>query len=275
MLTGPQGWMALIALEWVEDGIWDIGAGTTSGQHIGLGDHAPAHLAQLHIAGGSGSLTTPEASGSYPSDLRVDGQPASTVAIDGLIALKSDADGGSPTKLTVNSLTIALIKRGGRHALRVWDSQSAVIVDFHGLRWQSPDIRYRVQASWIPYPPGKTVSLPTVVDTVDVFTVPGAAEFTIDGQVLRLEAYLDDPGELFFVFWDPTSKTTSYGAGRFLSTPLPDHGVDQPGHVTLDFNRARSPPCAYTPFATCPLPAAVNRLSVPIPVGERRYSDDH
>jgi len=86
---------------------------------------------------------------------------------------------------------------------------------------------------------------------------------------------LEDPQstDLFFIMRDTTSKTTTYGSGRFLYSELPDHGVSQPGEVWLDFNRLINPPCAFTAYATCPLPPPQNRLSVPIPAGEQRYHD--
>jgi hypothetical protein len=148
-------------------------------------------------------------------------------------------------------------------------------VGFHGLRWYAPNAAYRIHARWIPYNPPKVLDIPTVLGTTTHMPAPGVAEFTLDGQVLRLEPVLEDPKatDLFFILRDATSKTTTYGAGRFLSTELPDHGVSQPGEVWLDFNRLVNPPCAFTPYATCPLPPPQNRLSVPIPAGEQRYHD--
>ena len=95
------------------------------------------------------------------------------------------------------------------------------------------------------------------------------------GKTYRLEPVLEDPKstQLFFVLRDPTSATTTYHACRFLYTVLPDHGLEQPGTLTLDFNKLENPPCAYTPYATCPLPPAGNRLPVALPVGEKRYHD--
>jgi uncharacterized protein (DUF1684 family) len=77
---------------------------------------------------------------------------------------------------------------------------------------------------------------------------------------------------LFFILRDETSKTTTYEAARFLNTGLPDHGLSQPGLITLDFNRLENPPCAYTAYATCPLPPEQNRLTVALEAGERRYA---
>ena len=85
---------------------------------------------------------------------------------------------------------------------------------------------------------------------------------------------LEDPSgkTLFFILRDATSKTTTYNAARFLHTGLPDHGLDQPGTLMLDFNRLENPACAYTPYATCPLPPEDNRLPVAIEAGEKRYA---
>jgi uncharacterized protein len=79
---------------------------------------------------------------------------------------------------------------------------------------------------------------------------------------------LDDPGskDLFFVFRDLTAGKETYGAGRFLDTAPP-----QDGKVVLDFNKAYNPPCAFTPYATCPLPPAENKLAVRIEAGEKKY----
>jgi uncharacterized protein (DUF1684 family) len=143
------------------------------------------------------------------------------------------------------------------------------------LRWYAPNGSYRVHARWIPYNPPKVLDIPTVLGTTTHMPAPGAVEFTLDGQVLRLEPVLEDPKstDLFFIMRDATSKTTTYGAGRFLYTELPDHGVSQPGEVWLDFNKLVNPPCAFTAYATCPLPPPQNRLGVAIPAGEQRYHD--
>ena len=119
------------------------------------------------------------------------------------------------------------------------------------------------------------LDIPTVLGTTTHMSAPGAVEFSLDGQVVRLDPVLEDPKskDLFFIMRDATSKTKTYGAGRFLYTELPDHGVDQPGEVWLDFNKLVNPPCAFTAYATCPLPPPQNRLSVPIPAGEQRYHD--
>jgi hypothetical protein len=168
-----------------------------------------------------------------------------------------------------------VIRREARFALRIKDSHSPSITGFHGLKWFAPDSSYRVTAKWIPYSPAKTITLVTLVGTNYDEPVPGAAEFTLAGKTFRLEPVVEDAAvaKLFFILRDTTSTTTTYGACRFLYTGFPTNGVDKPGELVLDFNHLENPPCAYTPFSTCPLPPQGNRLPIALPVGEQRYHD--
>ncbi|MGP8094143.1 MAG: DUF1684 domain-containing protein [Candidatus Sulfotelmatobacter sp.] len=263
-LQAPEGWLSLIALGWLKEG--DNSFGSAEDCRVQITGKAPAHIAIVRLEK-RGLRLLPPGEG-FPKDLLVDGQPAKKQAL-----LADDAD--KPSKLTIGTLTIIVIHRDEQFGLRVKDLQAPTRVGFHGLRWYAPNAAYRVHARWIPYNPPKVLDIPTVLGTTTHLPAPGVAEFTLDGQVVRLEPVLEDPKstDLFFILRDATSKTTTYGAGRFLSTELPDHGVTQPGEVWLDFNRLVNPPCAFTPYATCPLPPAQNRLSVPIPAGEQRYHD--
>jgi uncharacterized protein len=263
-LQAPEGWLSLIALGWLKEGDNTFGSGEDC--RIQIGAKVPSHIAIVRLEKGTLRLLPPPEG--FPKELLVDGQPAREQ-----ILLADDAD--KTSKLTIGTITVIVIHRDDQFGLRVKDPQAPTRVDFHGLRWYAPNAAYRVHARWIPYNPAKVLDIPTVLGTTTHLPAPGVAEFTLDGQVLRLEPVLEDPRstDLFFILRDVTSKTTTYGAGRFLYTELPDHGVTQPGEVWLDFNRLVNPPCAFTAYATCPLPAPQNRLSVPIPAGERRYHD--
>jgi hypothetical protein len=105
--------------------------------------------------------------------------------------------------------------------------------------------------------------------------VPGVAEFVLQGKTYRLEPVLEDSKstDLFFILRDTTSATMTYGACRFLYTEFPSNGLGKPGELVLDFNRLQNPPCAYTPYATCPLPPPGNRLPVALAAGEQRYHE--
>ena len=263
-LQAPEGWLSLIALGWLKEG--DNGFGSAEDNRVPITGKAPPHIAIVRLEKGVLRLLPP-AEG-FPKDLLVDGQPAREQPL-----LTDDAEKSS--KLTIGTLTIIVIHRDDQFALRIKDLQAPTRVAFHGLRWYAPDAAYRVHARWIPYNPPKVLDIPTVLGTTTHLPAPGVAEFTLDGQLLRLEPVLETPKstELFFIMRDATSKTTTYGAGRFLYSELPDHGVGQPGEVWLDFNKLENPPCAFTAYATCPLPPPQNRLSVPIPAGEQRYHD--
>jgi uncharacterized protein (DUF1684 family) len=263
-LQGPEGWLSLIALGWLKDG--DNSFGSAEDCRVQIAGKGPAHIAAVRLENGKLRLLPPV--GGFPKDLLVDGQPAKEQEL-----LADDAD--QPSKLTIGTLTISVIHRDDQFGLRVKDLQAPTRVAFHGLRWYAPSQTYRVHAKWIPYSPPKVLEIPTVLGTTTHLPAPGVAEFMLDGKLLRLEPVLEDPKstDLFFIMRDTTSKTTTYGAGRFLYTSLPDHGVDQPGELWLDFNRLVNPPCAFTAYATCPLPPPQNRLNVPIPAGEQRYHE--
>jgi uncharacterized protein (DUF1684 family) len=266
-LQKPAGWLSLTGLDWLTEG--DNAFGSAADNSIHLAANSPAHLGILHLENKAVQLLPPKG-GDFAPDFMVAGAPAQKQ----LIPVSPDDDKSAP-HLTIGSLNMYVIQRADRFALRVKDSKSPVLVGFHGLKWYAGDPAYHVIAKWIPYSPAKTITLATLAGTTYDAPVPGVAEFTLQGKTYRLEPVLEDPKatQLFFVLRDPTSSTTTYHACRFLYTVLPDHGLDKPGTLSLDFNRLENPPCAYTPYATCPLPPPGNRLPIALPVGEKRYHE--
>jgi uncharacterized protein len=216
----------------------------------------------LRVSNNAVSLAPPP--GGFPQGLLLDGNTPKAGALAGE---------GTPSILTAGALSMFVIHRGDRYALRLKDSHSFARLHFQGLKWYEPDAKYRIAAQWIPYTPAKMVKIPTIVGTTIEMPVPGAAEFVLDGRTLRLEPVLESPKDtkLFFILRDTTSRTMTYGAARFLYTAFPDHGLDKPGKIWLDFNRLENPPCAYTAYATCPLPPPQNRLAIALAAGEQRY----
>jgi uncharacterized protein (DUF1684 family) len=263
-LQKPDGWLSLIGLEWLEPGETSIGSAPDN--KIRLPSSAPAHVGVLRLEDGTVKLIGPKEG--FPAGLQVDGAPAKEQA------LRADQDKDKfNSRVTIGTINFYVIKRGDKFAVRVKDAKSPSLLEFHGLKWFEPDPAYRVTAKWTPYVPARTVSLVTLVGTTYSQPVPGSAEFTLQGKTFHLEPVLEDPKstKLFFILKDTTSAESTYPACRFLYTSLPDHGVDQPGELVLDFNHLENPPCAYTPYATCPLPPAGNRLPIALPVGEQRY----
>lgn len=264
-LLKPDGWLSLVALEWLQPGDNAVGSAPDNKIRLAKG---PAHLAVLHLEGEI--VTLNPSSDGFPRDFLV----AGTLAKPQQLPVEADKDKASP-RMTIATLTMYVIRREARFALRIKDSQSPSITGFHGLKWYPPDEAYRVTAKWTPYAPFKTVTLATLVGTNYDQPVPGTAEFVLAGKTWRLEPVLEDPAvaKLFFILRDATSTTTTYQACRFLYTGFPTNGLDKPGELLLDFNHLENPPCAYTPFATCPLPPRGNRLPIPLPVGEQRYHE--
>ncbi len=264
-LLKPDGWLSLTGLEWLQPGDNSVGSAACNKIHLAGG---PAHLAILHLESKTVTLNPPP--GGFCPDFLVAGAPAKSQSL----RAEANNDKVSP-HLTIGTLNMYVIRREARFALRIKDSHSPAIVGFHELRWYAPDPVYRVTAEWIPYSPHKTIALATLVGTSYDQPVPGAAEFTLAGKTFRLEPVLEDPtvAKLFFILRDTTSTSTTYGACRFLYTGFPNNGLDKPGELVLDFNRLENPPCAYTPYSTCPLPPPGNRLPIPLPAGEQRYHE--
>lgn len=177
---------------------------------------------------------------------------------------------GHATVLEMGSLRFLVIVRGERVGIRLRDTESDAARNFRGLTFFPLDMSYRVIAKFEPAEGKKMVDVPSVLGDVNPTPVAGTVVFRLNGQEMRLSDLGGDPANgLFFVFIDPTSKTETYPGGRFLDT---DPVVN--GTVVLDFNRAHSPPCAVTPYATCPLAPKENRLEVAIPAGEK-YDHAH
>ncbi|GGH16604.1 DUF1684 domain-containing protein [Silvibacterium dinghuense] len=262
-LASPNGWLTLVGLDWLKPGENTIGA--AGDNQLQLPGTAPAHLGVIELNGGTIRLKPP--AGGFPSDLEVNGAPATATIL-------SDDHTEHPTTVSIGSLSFYVIHRSDRYAIRIKDTKAPTLVNFHGLHWYEANPRYIVHARWVPYHPHQTLRVPSIVGTINEMDVPGEADFTVEGKTVKLLPVVEGESDkkLFFIVRDATSGKTSYGAARFLYTDLPDHGLDQSGTLTLDFNRLQNPPCAYTPYATCPLPPPQNRLAVALPVGEEKYS---
>ena len=166
----------------------------------------------------------------------------------------------------VGRLSLFVIKRSDKYGIRLKDPDSTYRREFHGIDTYPAREEYKVTAKWVVAP----VKIPilNVIGQTESMDSPGYAVFSLHGREYRLRPYLETPDakELFYVFRDQTSAKETYGAGRFLYSAMPEDG-----HVVLDFNKAYNPPCAFTPYATCPLPPPENRLAVRIEAGEKKY----
>ena len=179
--------------------------------------------------------------------------------------LMSDPE-GKPDLIQFHAFTMFVIHRGERYGIRLKDTESESRKEFTGLHWFPVRENYRVTAKFVPYQMPKILSIPNILGETEQDASPGYVLFTLDGHSLRLDPVVEDDQQLFFIFHDLTSGKETYPPGRFLYTDLPKNG-----EVVMDFNKAQNPPCAFTAYATCPLPPKQNRLPVRIEAGELNY----
>lgn len=252
-LAAEDGWLSLIGRDWLQPGVNTLGS--APGATVLLPDWAAPAKAGLFILEG----TTVRFQPLPGSGLLLNGQPAQEAL------LKSDAE-GKPDVLQAGRVKFYVIHRGDRFGIRIKDSETPARKAFHGVPRYPVDPAWRVEADFLPYATPQTRAIPTVLGTTEPMTAPGLLKFRLGGREVTLEPLVEDSEhpELFLIFKDATSAHGTYPAGRFLYAEMPKNGK-----VILDFNRAINPPCAFTIYATCPLPPKQNQLALAIPAGEK------
>jgi len=250
-LKTDDGWLTLVGLFWLQEGANCAGADPTCRVALAAGS-APAKIGEfVYTAGTVTFKPAPRV------DVRINGKAAGVQVLN--------IQPGRYDKVSVGTVTMFVIKRGQRYGVRVRDTNSQARRDFRGVQWFPIKQVYRITARFVTHPKPTTIMIANVLGDVDPWPSPGYAEFTLGGRQYRLHAVLDGPNaqDLFFVFRDLTTGKDTYPGGRFLYASMPSNG-----QVVLDFNKAHSPPCAFTPYATCPLPPKANALAVRIEAGE-------
>jgi uncharacterized protein len=250
-----KNWIPLAGLLWLKPGDNTFGSDPANGVVFTKG---PAHAGVLTLQGQTVTVKfAPDAKA------MVDGKPAESAKLDPDTADKT-------TIVEMGDLRWHVIVRGQRVGIRVKDMNSAAVQKYKGADFYPLDLSYRVTATWIPSDGKKTVDVPDVLGDITPTPIAGTAVFKLNGVEYRLTDLGGTAANgLFFVFNDLTSKTDTYPGGRFLTTEPVVNGT-----VVVDFNRAHSPPCSVTAYATCPLAPKENRLAVAIPVGEK-YDRTH
>jgi uncharacterized protein (DUF1684 family) len=255
-LRRPDGWLTLAGLFWLQEGANSFGG--DSANRVVLPPGMPACMGELVLEKGSVRVAT------APGVVMTSGGHPVTAS-----SLRSDAD-GAPTVLEYGHVSFFVIKRRDRFAVRVKNSLNPVLAAFGGLDAYPFDERWRIEARFERYDPPKEVLVPSVIGGADLEICPGAIVFEVEGGTYRLEPVLEaGTDELFIIFGDLTNGYETYGAGRFVYAKQPD----KDGRVVLDFNKSYSPPCVFTPYATCPLPPPQNRLPIRVEAGEKVYGE--
>jgi uncharacterized protein (DUF1684 family) len=252
-LRSKDGYLALVGLSWLKEGQNTIGSNQKAS--IVLPKSAPSELGRITLQNGRAILRLKTTEG-----VEIDGTPAKQLKD---YNLKTDAD-DKKTVVKFKTVTFFLIKRANGIGVRIKDSNSEARKSFSGKKWYPLSEKYVITAKWIAFKDPKALKVPDVMGNTNEEENPGYATFELDGQTVNLYP-IKEGDYLFFIFRDKTSGRTSYGGARFLFTEPPVNGK-----LVLDFNRAENPPCAFTPFATCPLPPKENYLNVAIPAGEEK-----
>jgi len=249
-LKGPEGWLNLAGLFWLEEG--ENRFGSDSSNNIIFPSVAPANIGIIILK---------------EDRIRFIGNEAVNVIHEGLLIhemeLLPDVS-GDPTLLTLDSLVWFIIKRGDKYGIRLRDYNHPNIGKLDSIPCFPPDLAWKVTATFEPFIQPITIKVPNAIGMVEESPVPGLLIFRFEEQELTLYP-MGDPDHLFLVFGDETSGLETYGGGRFLTVDQPD----EEGNYTIDFNRAYNPPCAFTLYATCPLPPKENILSIRIMAGEQ------
>ena len=237
----PEGPLALTNTQWVdmEQTIWGV-----PGVWAPRGD------------GGSGLLVKANAS---------DGVVVDGVAVEGETVVRGKDDESPSTVVFSESVSGHVIAAEGAYALRVWDSQSEGIANFGGIDAFPYSPEWVITGTWTEIPGGKSVGFEHLKEegVARDEVVPGEIRFSHDGQDYNIAAFKAGRA-LQLVFADATNGDSTYSVGRFLFlAPHPD------GSITLDFNYAILPPCAFSYAFNCPLPPAQNRFPFAIEAGEK------
>jgi uncharacterized protein (DUF1684 family) len=244
-LLSDDGWLTLVGLLWLHDGTNDVT----------LPAHPPVS-ARFVLQNG-----------------RVTLQPSSQLGIKSPTPLRDDTDPNGPTIIRAGTLSFQAIKRGDvkgdRYGIRVKDTSSEARKNFKGLDYFAFNPAFRVTAHFEPYNPPRKIAITNVLGMTSEEISPGALVFNLKGKTFRIDPILEQgETDLFIIFKDATSGKETYGAARYMYA----HPPDAKGNTVVDFNKSYNPPCVFTPYATCPLPPAQNRLPIRVEAGEKKYA---
>ena len=252
--NSERGWLGLVGLSWLRDGENKIGSDPTN--DIILPSVAPSYIGIVQYNNGVATFRAARGVPVYCNGKQV---TLKTLVAD----IYEDAD-----FLQIGDITFVLLERADRHLIRVWNKHSKTRKDFAGFKQYPINSNYRVEAKYTAYETSKLVSIQDVIEIYHEVPVQGFVTFMLQGKEHRLEAMVDEDDYMRLDFRDATNGDTTYIGGRFLVAEMP-----KKGKVIVDFNQAYNPPCAYTNYATCPLPPPENRLPIRIEAGEKAYRD--
>ena len=256
-LKSKTGWLNLVGLFWLEEGENKFGSDKSNDVVFPEGK-ADKFLGSFTLEDGVVKVKINTGSEVLNENKK----------INGIVMLPDTAS--ETTILDHKSLSWFVIIRGERVGIRLRDHDSELVKNFKGIERFPVDTTWKVKARLIPHNSPKKIIVPNIVGTFNEEENPGKIVFERNGQEFSIEPIVSGD-QYFLIFADETSGIETYGAGRFLYSPV----ADENGNLIIDFNKAYNPPCAFTKFATCPLPPKENHLKLAITAGEKNWGSNH
>jgi len=248
-LKSKTGWLNLAGLYWLKEGENTFGA--DSANSIIFPANASAFLGSITLSGDSLFLKISPTSG-----ITSDGKEISEMP------LSSDA-AGKPSLMESGNFAWFIIKRDGRYAIRLRDFKHPRLTKLEHIPCYEISEEWNIEAEFIPYDSIRKIEIATVTGGTEISNCPGELVFRKGLKKYTLLPFAEGD-EFFIIFADKTNGIETYGNGRFMYASRPDSN----NKVMLDFNKAYNPPCAFSPFATCPMPPRENILGLEITAGE-------
>ena len=254
-LKGPQGWLNVSGLFWLKEGMNTFGSAENN-DVVFPAEKIGEHLGYFMLKNDTVTLEV-----GTVSEIKSNNE-----LVTRLVAYPRDSAGVVP-KMEHGSLQWFIIERDGQYGVRLRDFETDAIANFHGIERYPVDLKWRIEAKFEKAEEGRTIDITNVLGQTTPNPSPGTLAFTIDDEEYRLDVIKESGPDFFVIFGDPTNEKETYPSGRYIYVAPP--GED--GRTIIDFNKCYNPPCAFTAFATCPLPPRQNVLPVSVLAGEKNY----
>ena len=253
-LTDKNGWLNLAGLYWLKPGDNSFGS-APSNQLVFKHKNMPVVLGKFKVAGTRVSFEFDKAVTKFPNDYSEE-------------LVLFDPTNKTDTSVHFNQFMWSVIIREDKIGVRFRDLKNPALAAFKGNKRFAINQTWNLPAKLLP-PNPSGLFITNVLGQTTAEDYAGKISFEYQGKNYVLDAISEGPGDLFVVFGDATNGINTYHTGRFMYVPRPDNN----GNTFIDFNKAFNPPCAYTPYATCPIPPKQNILPFKVTAGE--LSDKH
>jgi len=256
-LKGKNGWLNLAGLFWLNEGFNTFGSAATNDIVFPDGKMAP-NAGTFVVRQGTVTMEV-----SKETKITID----SVEVTSGVIHIP---DSSFYPVSGYGSLRWVIIERSGKLGVRLRDLESEAVANFIGVDRYDVDLAWRIEGHFEKYEPIKQIEITNILGQTYTQPCPGALVFEIGGTTYRLDAIADGTeGEYYIIFGDKTNEKETYPSGRYMYVKK----EDERGKIVVDFNKSYNPPCAFTEFATCPLPPRQNVLDVAITAGEKNFGE--